>query len=118
MNKGFTLVELIAVMVLLGVMGLIATVTVSNEIKENRNALYNVEINNFKTKAALWAGENMFSLPTEDGAYIFVTLAELKDAGFSDDVVNPITKENFPNTLKIKITAVGNTYTYDVIEGD
>ncbi len=115
-KKGFTLVELIAVMVLLGVLGLIATVTINNELKENRESLYNTEIKNFEAKAAMWAADNVFSLPSEDGAYVVITLADLKAGGYSGDVINPKTREAFSDSLQIKITAVGKMYTYEVIE--
>jgi len=115
-KKAFTLVELIAVIVLLGVIGMIATVAVNNELKENKETLYQVQIDNIKRSAQTWASSNVFSLPSEDGEYMYVTLGQLKEAGFSEDVINPKTNEEFLDSLQIKITMSGNSYIYEVIE--
>lgn len=115
-KKGFTLIELLAVIVLLGVIGLIATVTIGNELKENKEALYNIQIDNIKRSAQAWASQHVFELPTEDGKYIILTLGQLKEAGLSEDVVNPKTNESFDNSLQIKITMKENSYVYEVIE--
>lgn len=115
-KKGFTLVELLGVIVLLSVIGLIATVTISNELKENKEQLYNIQIDNIKRSAQTWASQHVFELPTEEGAYITLTLGQLKEANFSEDVVNPKTNEQFDNSLQIKITMKDNSYVYEVIE--
>lgn len=115
-KKAFTLVELIAVMILLGVLGLIATITISNELKENKETMYNIQIDNIKRSAQNWASSNVFSLPDEDGQSIIITLGELKQQGFSEDVVNPKTNEQFLDTLQIKISLVENSYVYEIIE--
>lgn len=115
-KKAFTLVELIAVLVLLGVLGLIATITISNELKENKETLYNIQIDNIKRSAQTWASDNVFSLPDQDGEFIILTLGELKQQGLSEDIINPKTNEPFLDSLQIKITLVENSYTYEVIE--
>lgn len=115
-KKAFTLVELIAVLVLLGVLGLIATVTISNTLKENKEELYNIQIENIKDSAKLWASENVFKLPSEDGEYLIITLGQLRQEGLSKEVINPLTKEPFSDNLQIKITMSEKTYIYDIIE--
>lgn len=115
-KKGFTLVELIAVLVLLGVIGLIAIVTVNNELKENKEKLYNIQIDNIKRSAKNWAVDNVFSLPDNDGEFVIITLGELKQQGLFEDAVNPKTNKPFDNNLQIKITLVENSYIYEIIE--
>lgn len=115
-KKAFTLVELIAVMILLGVLGLIATITISNELKENKETLYNVQIENIKKSAQTWASSNVFELPNQDGEYIILTLGQLKQEGLSGDVINPKTNEPFLDSLQVKITLKENSYVYEVIE--
>ena len=115
-KKGFTLVELIAVMILLGVLGLIATVTISNELKENKESLYQTQLKNIEEAAKTWADQNVFSLPTEDGGTVVITLGQLKQAGLIGNTINPKTGEAFSDSLQITITLTGNTYTYTVTE--
>lgn len=114
-KKAFTLVELIAVMILLGVLGLIATITISNELKENKESLYNVQIDNIRRSAQNWASNNVFELPEKDGEFIIITLGQLKSEGLSDNVINPKTNEPFSDNLQIKITLDEKTYVYEVI---
>ena len=115
-KKGFTLVELLTVIILLGIIGLIATVTVSNELKENKESLYQIQLDNIKRSAETWSSDHVFELPSEDGEHIILTLGQLKQEGFSKDVVNPITDEPFLDSLQIKITKVENSYVYEIIE--
>jgi len=114
-KKGFTLVELLAVIIILGVIGLIATVTVNNVLKENRESLYNEQIKLIEDKAKLWAAEHVFELPDEDKEHIILTLGQLKAEGLSGEVINPITEEPFLDSLQIKITKVENSYIYEVL---
>jgi len=116
-NKGFTLVELLAVIALLGVISTIVVITVNNTLKTSEEDLYQVQIENILTGAKTWASSNVFSLPSNDGEEIILTLAQLKQDGFvEDDITNPKTKELFSDSLQIKITRVDNNYTYEIIE--
>ena len=115
-KKAFTLVELIAVLLLLGVLGLIATVTISNELKENKETLYNVQLENIKRSDQNWASNNVFNLPDKDGEFVTITLGQLKQEGLSEDVINPKTNEPFKDSLQIKITMNDNSYIYEIIE--
>lgn len=114
-KKGFTLVELLAVIVLLGIIGLIASVTISNELKENKESLYSIQIDNIKRSAQTWANSHVFELPSENGGYIVLTLGQLKAEGLSSEVINPLTSEPFDDSLQIKITMVENSYVYEVL---
>ncbi len=116
-NKGFTLAELLGVIIILGVIALITIVTVTNTMKENKEDLYEIQINNIIVGAKTWASSHVFELPDQDGESITLTLAELKQSGFvENDITNPKTNELFSNDLKVKITKVDNNYKYEVIE--
>lgn len=115
MKKGFTLIELMAVIILLGVLGLIATVSVTNVIKENKGKACNIQLNNIISSAKAWASKNTFSLPTTEGETVVITIQDLKDAGFLDDsIINPKTNKEFSNSTEIRIKRVSNNYTYEL----
>ena len=114
-KKGFTLIELMAVIILLGVLALIATVTINNTLKENKQEACEMQLKNIKGGAENWASKNVFELPSENGGTAVLTLKELKDAGFiAKDIKNPKTNELFDDSIEIKITRVDNNYTYEV----
>ena len=116
-KKGFTLAEILGVIVLLGVISTIVVITVNNSLKTNKEELYQIQINNIITGAKAWASSNVFQLPSSDGEELTLTLAQLKQDGFVDkDITNPVTKEKFDDSLKIKITKIDNNYTYEIIE--
>lgn len=117
LNKGFTLIELLSVIIILGVIGLIAIPTVNKAIKDAREKLYQVQINNIELGAKSWAADNVLNLPEEDGEMITLTLGQLKVAGHVQlDIRNPITKKLFPNDMEITITKHLNNYIYEVLE--
>ena len=113
-NRGFTLAELLGVIIILGVIALIATISITNSMRNSREELYNLQISN---GAKTWASGNFFELPENDGEAIYLTLAELKEAGFVEkDITNPLTDELFSDQLQVKITKIDNNYNYEIVE--
>ncbi len=116
-NKGFTLVELLGVIIILSVIALITFVTVSGTIKDSKEQLYDAQIELIIMGAKTWASSNVFKLPENDKESITITLLQLKQSGFVEsDITNPITGELFSDNLQIKITKIDNNYKYEVIE--
>ena len=115
-KKAFTLIELLSVIIILGIISAIVTVTVNNELKESKQELYEIQLESIKDSARVWAADNVFKLPDLDGEYVIITLGQLKQEGFSGSVVNPKTKEEFNDDLQIKITKQQNNYVYEIIE--
>ncbi len=117
-NFAFSLIELLAVLMILGIISIIAIPTLNSVIKESRENLYQIQLNNIATGAKLWGSKNFAILPEEDGEVITLTLGQLKIGGFVDEnIQDPRTKKLFPNDLEITIKKVGNNYEYKVIEG-
>jgi len=106
MKKGFTLVELIGVIVLLGAVLLIVIPIVTNEIRKARENAYNDQIRNIEESAMNWLRDNDFRVPymgPDINAFV-ITLAQLQQTGFAArDIRNPITRNLFPNDMLIEI---------------
>ena len=73
-NKGFTLVELLAVIVITSVLTLITSVSVVGILKTSKNRLNNVQINSIKAAAQAWGADNIILLPDADNC-IYLTLS-------------------------------------------
>ena len=114
MKKGFTLAELLGVMVVLALISIVTVPLVTNSLNKYKSKLCSAQIDEIISAAKAWTGENMFSLPSEDGEFIKVDLKTLASAGFIDEKVNnPVTNEEFdPNTTIITIKKVGKKFTY------
>lgn len=116
---GFTLVELMGVIIILGVIALIAIPVVDRQLKESKADLSKTQIENIKEAAKLWTAKNIYNLPASGACYL--RYSELVSSGFLDEELkDPKTNTTFTdNNVNIKIEKDSdyNKYTYDVIIG-
>ena len=116
-KKGFTLVELLGVITILGILALIAMPTIDAITTKNREKVYNTQIETIKNGLKTWGDGNALSLPENSGEYLMINLGILKKAGFVDeDIKDPTTDACFSNDAVLTITKVGSGYSYHVDE--
>lgn len=118
MKKGFTLVELLGVIVILGVIGMITVPLVQRTIIENNQKLCEDQVISFERAARSFANKNVYKteeLITNGGGSYNVSLTELQDEGFLPDgnIENPLTGENFNLNTSVKITEAHNQFSYN-----
>ena len=116
MQKGFTLVEMLAVIIILTIVATITFPIVSQSIEKNREKLYYAQLDEIKLNAEKWAYSNLDLLPTVEDEMITITLQNLKEGGFvALDIRDPRNDELLPNDLKITITFKNNNYVIEVL---
>lgn len=112
MKKGFTLAELLGVLVILGAILLIAIPVVDKVIKSGQEDLYQDQIESIKSSLNLWMSNNQ--KPAVDET-ITLSLSQLKEAGVVElDITNPKTNELFPNDMILKISNNQGTIEYQI----
>ena len=117
MKRGFTLIEVMAVIIILSVIGLIAVVAVDKTIKDNNEKIYKMQISNIEDAARTWGNANVKYLPEEENTAISIPLLLLKKDGIVDkEIKNPKTGELFYDNMYIDIIYQDGTYTYNVVE--
>ena len=116
-NKGFTLIEILAVITILALLGSIIIPIINNDVLNSRQILYNQQIKNIETAARQYGARHMELLPTkESDAAIEITLQTLIDEGYiSSQVINPATKKSFSPYTDIKIFYRDGKLNYKVI---
>ncbi len=117
MKKGFTLVEVLAVITIIGVLALIVVPGVDSILKSNREKLYDGQINSIidaaKTATPYLASE----IPEEDGGYLDITLGYLKFMELLDvDVRDPRNDSCVSNDTVIRITRIKNSFKYTLLK--
>ena len=117
MKRGFTLVELLGVLIIISVLALLIVPNVSKYINSFRLDSYNKQIASIEMAAKNWAVDNPGELPFSEGAFITITIAKLQEENYLDkNLKNPQTGEIFDESIEIKITKVGKTYDYEVLD--
>lgn len=112
-KKGFTLVELLAVITILGVLALISIPTIDSVIKSSKDSALEEQKQIVLDGARAWAAKNVMKLPANDGETKEITIGDLKKAGYVElNIMNPKTEKCFGNTNIIVITRRKNDYTY------
>ena len=115
MKKGFTLVEMLAVITLLGLLALVIIPASEAIIKNSKNYSYNIQIQNIKNAMKNYASSNAFSMPTVNGDYVELTLGDLKREGFLEkEFKNPKNEKCFSDNIVLRITRVKNNYKYTI----
>lgn len=116
-KKAFTLVELMGVLVIIGVLTAVLIPVISNVIKENKQKMYNTQLDTIKLAAKNFGSDNVFLLPDNNDEIVYINLNQLKKMGYIEDVItNPLTKKDFSDCTLIKITKVEGGYEYQIDE--
>lgn len=110
MKKGFTIVELIAVIVILGVTALIATPIVNNSIRKSKEKAYDEQIKRLTEATKEYVMEYKYASILKDK--FKVSIKELKEGNYIEDVdiINPLTNEVLVGYIQVEYS--NNKYNY------
>lgn len=84
-NKGFTIVELLAVIVILGIVMTLTIPAVTNSQSAAKQKAYETKINNFENAAIIYAQDNyrtLISGKTEDEFTVEIKVQDLLENGY------------------------------------
>lgn len=93
MKNGFTLVELLAVVIILAVVGLITIPTVSTIIDNSKERAKNVQIEEIKKAAKSWIAENLDLVSEDEPCYVSVSTL-LEEGYINEEEIKDPTKDN------------------------
>lgn len=115
-KKGFTLVELLAVLVVLALITAISMPIITDTLKKGRVTTYEQQLDHIISGAKSYGAKNIGNLPSR-GSSKTITLKDLKEDGFvEDDIMNPDTKKKFADTMQIRITNSNGDIQYTIVE--
>ena len=106
-RKGYTIVELIIVMIIFGIITAITIGTTSYAFKDNSDEFYKVRVSNIESNAKRYA-MTLEELKT-DGSMV-ITVNDLVNEGYispdndKGDVIDPRNSKATLNNVKIKLT--------------
>ena len=114
MNKGFTLVELLAVIIVILSLALLTTISVSNIIKNSKQRLNDAQKQIIEDATGMWIADNLDKIPDAGDEYncVYITFEELKDYGSIDDITLKDSDEDIDDMI-IKIE-LKNNIKYDI----
>lgn len=112
-KKGYSLVELLAVIVILALISLIVLPITVNLLSKSKQDTYNFQIDSIKTAMKNYVGKNTFSIPNSGS--IFITLYQLAQEDLIDyKIKNPLTGKNISLDTLLEIKNTGNGLEYIV----
>lgn len=118
MKKGFTLVELLITLVLLGIIGAIVIYNMTNISRDTKENDYQRFIAEIKSAASVYADmyPEAFNELYVSRAYIYITLGDLVNNGVLDeDKENPYTKEkiDLKELVKANLDSTNGAVTFE-----
>lgn len=120
MKKGFTLIELIAVIVVLSVVAIIVFPNISEVIISSKKTLHDVQISDIEASAKKWATDNIDKLDPYYENIIYVSLATIQESGYleKEDILDPLTKNKMEGCIQIQYDLNNKKYSYKYQEED
>lgn len=118
MKKGFTLVELLAVITIIGVVALIVFPTIMDSIKKSRQNLYEIQIRDIEETGAKWAHDHMELLDANHLNTVAVSLESLITSEYlqKSNLQDPRDKTQMNGCVTIVYDDAIEQYQYHYIE--
>ena len=82
---GFTMVELLGVILIIGVLALLLIPLINKSLIESKQKLYDSQIKNIELSAESWAMDHLFELPETEEETMTIYLWQLKIGGYIDN---------------------------------
>ena len=113
-KKGFTLVELLAVIVILGMLVSIISPVVTSLLNDSKASLSKNQIDMVITASKKYMIDHSDLLPEGNGVY-YVSISELINSGVidNDKVIDPKTKKELNGCVKVSYSSSYNQYEYN-----
>lgn len=106
-NKGFTLIEVLGVIVILSMLVVIGVRSITNIVKKSKIELSELQIESIKASAKALANDNILYLPSSNKCK-YITLDDLYEYGyFEDEVIDPKNNEEY-NNIYVSVCANRN----------
>ena len=117
MKKGFTLVELLAVIIILGLLTIIAIpsiIGILNNEKENiSDSMKNIIIN----ASSLYIEDNSGVYPKVNNNVYCIKLESLvNDNRLSNPLKDPVTNKEIDLNKYVKVSIINDLYDYDIVD--
>lgn len=110
-RKGFTLVEVLAVIIVLGILALIVSPIVGGVIRQSREKSYDQQLSEIYDAAEIYLMENGMTIDTDEKRY--VSIYELASLGYLDTIPNDVLNGGkMDGIVEATGTATNNTYRY------
>lgn len=121
-KEGFTLVELLAVVVIIGITYLIIFPSVTSFIDKSKEKSYNIQVDLIEKASKKWVVDNTDELLKKDPYHlnnINLTLTTLKKEGYLQDmfIENPKTKKIMTGCVVVSYQSNKNQYEYTYEDG-
>lgn len=107
MKKGFTLVEVLAVIVILGLMAVIFVPNTIKILKENNLKIYKIKENELIKAAKDYAEyDEGFIAPTSSGTYKYVTMPQLVKGSYMNKIIDTTSGKECSAFVRISLNDI------------
>lgn len=116
-KKGFTFVELTAVVILLALVSVLAFNIITKSVNSKKNDISDAMNKIIYEASSIYMGYNPNNYSKIDGNIYCIKLGDLTDLELlNDPIIDPVTNKNIPLNKYVKVEVNVNDYLYDIVD--
>ncbi len=119
MKKGFTLIEMIAVIGIIAIMSLLVMPLIINQLGEKKEEISKTTYDIIYTAADLYLNNNVATYPKQVNAIYCVKLEDMLNSGYLKKPLKDVTTGKLIDTsryLRVEVNAYGEYDNYEVLD--
>ncbi len=120
-KNAFTLIEILAVIVLLGVLAIMVTTASTRLLNNSKQSLYDTQLNTILEAARKWSIANNDKMPMDSAAGSYkLCITDLATDGYldSDELIDPRDNSQIQGYININYNDSKKQYNYQFVEGN